>query len=322
MNLNPRLRAVTWPLSALAWIVLGVSLAGGQAISGDLTGTVVDPSGAAVNGATIEALNVATGQRVTTSTKSQGEYRFGQLPVGSYTLSVQAHGFRSTSVLNVPIELNKTNTANIRLEVGSASTTVEVSSETAPVDTTSAQLAATYDARLSEDMGLGSTGGASGGVLNLSLLSSGVTNSSGLGLGAGPSVGGQRPRDNNFTIEGVDNNNKSVTGNLAAVPNDAVQNFSVLENQFNAEFGHSSGGQFNTTIKSGTNSFHGSVYEYFRNRNLNAVDNYYVLQGLTHNPRYDSNRYGATLGGPIMQNKLFFFTNFERQPIGSTGTSG
>ena len=96
----------------------------------------------------------------------------------------------------------------------------------------------------------------------------------------------------------------------------------MLANQFNPEFGHSSGGQFNTTIKSGTNSFHGTLYEYFRNRNLNAVDNAFVLQGLTSNPRFDSNRYGATFGGPIFKNKLFFFTNFERQGISLTATAG
>jgi len=86
-------------------------------------------------------------------------------------------------------------------------------------------------------------------------------------------VGGQRPYNNNFTVEGVDNNNKSVTGNLITVPNDAVENFTLLANQFNTEFGHSSGGQFNTTIRVGRTLFHGSLYEYFRNRHLNAVDN-------------------------------------------------
>ena len=135
-------------------------------------------------------------------------------------------------------------------------------------------------------------------------------------------MGGQRPYNNNFTVEGVDNNNKAVTGNLITVPNDAVENFSLLANQFDTEFGHSSGGQFNTTIRSGTNAFHGSLYEYFRNRNLNAVDNAFVLQGLTSNPRFDSNRYGATFGGPIFKNKLFFFTNFERQGISLTATAG
>ena len=135
-------------------------------------------------------------------------------------------------------------------------------------------------------------------------------------------MGGQRPRDNNFTVEGVDNNNKRVTGALITVPPEAVENFTLLSNQFNAEFGHSSGGQFNTTVKSGTNSFHGSAYEYFRNRNLNAVDQTWVQQGLTTNPRFDSNRFGGTLGGPIIKNKLFFFTNFERNPVGFISVGG
>jgi TonB dependent receptor len=143
-----------------------------------------------------------------------------------------------------------------------------------------------------------------------------------MGDGVGPSVGGQRPRDNNFTVEGVDNNNKSVTGALITVPPEAVENFTLLSNQFNSEFGHSSGGQFNTTVKSGTNRFHGSVYEYFRNRNLNAVDETWVQQGLTTNPRFDANRYGGTFGGPIIKNKLFFFTNFERNPIGFISVGG
>jgi TonB dependent receptor len=159
-------------------------------------------------------------------------------------------------------------------------------------------------------------------VLNLSMLSPGVSNASALAAGSGPSVGGMRPRDNNFTVEGVDNNRKDITGPLITVPNDAVANFTVLENQFNTEFGHSSGGQFNTTVKSGTNSFHGSLYEYFENRNLNALDNYYVLQGLKKNPPLDNNRYGGTFGGPIVKKKLFFFTNFERQRFAFASTSG
>jgi len=301
---------------------LGIGTSYGQAISGELTGSVTDPSGAAVVGATVEASNAATGMKVSTTTKAQGTYRFVEMPVGTYTLTVRMSGFKTAS-FNVPVDLNKSNTANVRLELGSSTETVEVAAEAAPVDTSSAQLESLYNATMAADSGMAALGGASGGVLNLSMLSPGVTNANAMGLGAGPSVGGQRPRDNNFTIEGVDNNSKSVTGNLAAVPNDAVENFSLLENQFNSEFGHSSGGQFNVTIKTGTNSFHGSLYEYFRNRNMNAVDTYYsVQQGLTKNPRYDNNRYGGTFGGPIIKNKLFFFSDFEREPIGLVGTSG
>jgi len=321
MNTVSSLKRFAVVLATLAVFALVTISAFGQAIDGSLTGTVVDPSGAAVTGADVTALNVATGQRVNTVTHGLGGYRFNDLPVGTYNITVSAANFKTTTLTNIPVVLNATGTANVTLEVGTAATTVEVSGVAPPVDTTSAQLQTTYDSRYAQDLGMTATGGQGAGVLNLSMLSPGVTNANAMGDGMGPSVGGMRPRDNNFTVEGVDNNNKSVTGALISVPNDAVENFTLLENQFSAEFGHSSGGQFNTTIRSGTNGFHGSLYEYFRNRNLNAVDETFVQQGLTKNPRLDSNRYGATFGGPIIKNKLFFFTDFERQPVGLTGAA-
>lgn len=160
------------------------------------------------------------------------------------------------------------------------------------------------------------------GVLNLSLLSSGVASSGGVGAGTGPSVGGQRPRNNNFTIEGVDNNSKSVTGPLAYVPNDAVAEFSLLQNQVSPEFGHSSGGQFNTLIKSGTNSFHGAAYLYSQNRNFNAMDQATKNNGFKENQRFDDNRMGGQIGGPIFKNKLFFFGNLEYRPVGQASVPG
>ena len=305
----------------LSLILLSAGIAQGQAISGNLTGTVTDSTGAAVNGASVEAVNLGTGQKLTTTTRGSGEYVFTNLPVGNYRISVTSANFRTTTLENVPVELNKSGTANVQLQVGTSATTVEVSGVAPPVDTTTAQLQSNYNERISQDLGMTSNG-MGAGVLNLSLLSPGVSNASAMGDGMGPSVGGQRPRDNNFTVEGVDNNNKTVTGALIGVPNDSVQDFTLISNQFNSDFGHSSGGQFNTTIKSGTNTFHGSIYEYFRNRNLNAVDETWVQQGLTTNPRFDSNRYGFTLGGPIVKNKLFFFTDFERNPIGFISVGG
>jgi hypothetical protein len=315
-------RLLAFVLSLMGVLALATGIAYSQATSGNLTGTVVDSSGAAVNDATVEAVNVATGQKVSTTTRVAGEYRFGDLPAGTYKVTASATNFRTTTVNNVPVEINKTGTTNIRLDVGTSSTAVEVTGAAPPVDTSTAQLQTTYTERMSQDLGLTSAGGIGGGVLNLSMLSPGVSNASAMGLGAGPSVGGQRPRDNNFTVEGVDNNNKVVTGFLITVPPEAVENFTLLSNQFNSEFGHSSGGQFNTTVKSGTNSFHGSVYEYFRNRNLNAVDETWVQQQLTSNPRFDANRYGATFGGPLIKNKLFFFTNLERNPMGFISVGG
>jgi hypothetical protein len=302
-------------------MTLCVGIAFGQAISGNLVGTVTDASGAVVANAEVTATNVGTNALAVAHTNSTGEFRFDNLPVGTYKIMVKATGFR-TFVETTSVELNRTSTRNAMLTPGAAAETVEVSAAPPAIDTTTAQLQTTYDPQYSQDLGLTSAGGAGAGVLNLSLLSPGVTNGSSMGDGVGPSVGGQRPRDNNFTVEGVDNNNKSVTGALITVPPESVENFTLLSNQFNSEFGHSSGGQFNTTVKSGTNSFHGSAYEYFRNRNMNAVDQTWVQQGLTSNPRFDSNRFGGTLGGPILKNKLFFFTNFERNPVGFISVGG
>ena len=315
------LRTAIFALVSLVVVVTNAPGAFAQAISGNLVGTVLDSSSAVVPGATVSATKIDTGVVTTTTSNSTGAYHFENLPVGTYRIAVTSRSFK-TAVQQVDVVLNQTGTLNITLTPGATTETIEVSGVAATIDTTSAQLQSTYDNRYSQDLGITSAGGTGSGVLNLSLLSPGVAQVSSMGIGVGPSVGGQRPYNNNFTVEGVDNNNKAVTGNLISVPNDAVDNFTLLTNQFNTEFGHSSGGQFNTTIKSGTNSFHGSLYEYFRNRNLNAVDNAFVLQGFTSNPRFDSNRYGGTFGGPIIKNKLFFFTNFERQGISLTATAG
>jgi hypothetical protein len=314
-------KAMALGLLLAGLIAMCSGVAYGQAISGNLVGTISDSSSAVVTNASVEATKIDTGITTTTVSGNTGAYRFENLPAGTYRIAVKTTGFK-TAVQQVEVVLNQTGTLNFTLALGSTSETIEVSGVATTIDTTSAQLQTNYDSRYSQDLGISSTGGTGAGVLNLSLLSPGVTQSSSLGIGVGPSVGGQRPYNNNFTVEGVDNNNKAVTGNLITVPNDAVENFSLLANQYDTEFGHSSGGQFNTTIRSGTNAFHGSLYEYFRNRNLNAVDNAFVLQGLTSNPRFDSNRYGATFGGPIFKNKLFFFTNFERQGISLTATAG
>jgi hypothetical protein len=290
----------------------------GQAISGDLVGTVTDPTGAVVPNATVEAVNSATGVAATTKTNANGEYRFSNLPIGTYNITANSQGFAPTTVRDFRVDLNKTATAKLTLGTGQVTTTVEVSAEAPAIDTTTAQVQTTYEAVQAQNLPTAALGGANSGVLNLSLLSAGVASGGGIGAGSGPSVGGQRPRNNNFTVEGVDNNSKSVTGPLINIPNDAVSNFTVLQNQFSPEFGHSSGGQFNTVVMSGTNRLHGSAYEYFQNRNLNAVDYNLANQGIFTNPRFDSNRFGGTIGGPIIHNKWFFFFNGEYNPVGQS----
>jgi hypothetical protein len=302
----------------------------GQAISGNVVGTVTDSTGAAVTTADISATHVATGVVASAKPNGVGGYRFDNLLVGIYKISVKASGFRTVNV-QVEVQLNTTGTANVTLVPGATTETIEVSGEAPIIDTTTAQLQTTYENKQLQDLpttglGFSSLAGQNLGVLNLSLLDAGVGSTGGLGAGTGPSVGGQRPRDNNFTVEGVDNNDKGVTGPLIYVPSDAVGNFTVLQNQFNSEFGHSNGGQFNVVVKNGTNTFHGMAYEYFQNRNLNAIDQS-VANGTSpgqavKNPRFDSNRFGGQVGGPIFKNKLFFFANYEFAPLGQAAVPG
>src|SRR6202166_3922591 len=297
-------------------IVVAVSA---QVISADLVGTVLDKTGAGVPGATIEAVNSETGVKYNTEANESGEYRFNNLPVGTYSLSASSSNFATTTINNFQLELNKTSTLQITLEIRGAATSIEFSGAAPALDTTTAQITSTFDQKLAADLPVSSV---TGGVLNLSLLSAGVATGGGIGAGTGPSIGGQRPRNNNFTIEGVDNNDKAVTGPLVTIPNDAVAEFSVLQNQFTPDFGHSSGGQFNTIIKSGTNSFHGDAYIYSENRNFNAIDQSVINNGLTSNPPYDNNRMGGVFGGPIIKNKLFFFGALEYDPIGAASVLG
>jgi carboxypeptidase family protein len=307
-------------LAALAaMMTLLCSSAFSQSISGDLAGAIFDPTGGTIAGAAVTVKNVDTGVESSTKSTGAGQYHISNLPAGTYNVVVSATGFSTASVKGVAVELNQIGTANVTLQVGSTATTVEVSEAPPSVDTSSAQISTTFDSTQMADLPSASSGS---GIINLSLLTAGVSSSGGTGLGTGPSVGGQRPRNNNFTIEGIDNNSGSVTGPVVTIPNDAVAEFTLLQNQFSADFGHSSGGQFNQVVKSGTNMYHGSAYIYNENRNYDASDTLSATNGTPLHPRFDSNRFGGTAGGPIKKNKLFFFADYEYTPTGSVGTAG
>jgi len=304
----------------LLFVLLGLAAAFGQAIDANLVGTVVDATGATVPNATVEITHQATGTKTTTKTNAGGQYRLNNIPIGLYNLTATAAGFATSNLKNIDIQLSKTSTANISLQVGSVSTSVDVAEIGVVIDTTTAQLQSNFDARQIVNLPIIENANGLFGALNLSLLSAGVTSNGGVGQGTGPSVGGQRPMNNNFMIEGVDNNNKTVTGPLVYVPTEATAEFTLLQNQVGAEFGHSSGGQFNTVVKGGTNETHGSIYEYFQNRNLNAVDALYANQDIRSNPRYDQNKLGASIGGKLITDKLFYFGNVEYAPLGVGST--
>lgn len=288
-----------------------------------MVGAITDATGAAVAGAGVEAMNVATGVKTQAVANESGLYRIGNLLPGTYNITVNATGFTSTSLRGVAVESSKVSTANLTLQVGQVTTSVEVNSAPAVIDTTTASIQSTFSTTAARDLPIASIGI---GSANLSLLNAGVGSSQNLGVGEGPSVGGQRPYNNNFMVEGVDDNNKSVTGSLLrTIPNDAVSEFTVLQNQMSAEYGHSSGGQFNTILKGGTNEIHVTLYEYFQNRNLNAIDQQVQNSAIANgdrpsNPRFDSNRFGGSIGGPIIKNKLFYFGLLEYNPVGASST--
>ncbi|MGA8538593.1 MAG: TonB-dependent receptor, partial [Terriglobales bacterium] len=316
MHIHPRYRCFV--LVLLLSVPLGwVRFASAQAISGDIVGRVADNSGAAVVGARLTAKAVDTGVLTTTTTNDRGEFHFVNLAIGKYNVTIEAQGFAAKQVNDLAVLLNQQVTLDVSLLPSTVKTVVEVSEAGVTIDTTTAQLESTFDNHEMATLPAASQGS---GVLNLALLNAGVSSTGGLGSGSGgPSVSGQRAYNNNFTVEGVDNNNKNNPGPVATVPNDAVASLSVLQNQFSPEFGHSNGGQFNTVVISGTNSFHGRAYEYFQNRNLNGID---ALCQCSKNPRYDNNRFGGQVGGPIIKDKLFFFQNLEYNPNGFEGSLG
>ena len=305
-------------LAMLALVLAYGSAALGQATTGQIVGSVADSTGALLPCAKVVAMNVNTGVSYPATASSKGEFSIFNVLTGTYDITASASGFAPSTTKDFTVDVNKTSTADFKLAASGASTSVEVTSE-APValDTTTSQLQQTYTSKEIADLPI-----SAAQPLNLAFLAPGVTSTGGLGEGAGPSIAGQRSRNNSFMVDGADNNNKNVTGPLVNVQDDAVDEFTLLQNVFNAEFGHSNGGQFNISMKSGTNSFHGAVFEYFQNRNLNALDNSQKLGGITSQPRYDDNRYGGQFGGPIKKGKLFFFGDFEQQPDGQAGASG
>src|SRR6202162_2801351 len=192
-------------MAILALSLIIVVAVSAQVISADLVGTVLDKTGAGVPGATIEAINSETGVKYNTEANESGEYRFNNLPVGTYSLTASSSNFASTTINNFQLELNKTSTLQITLEIRGTATSIEVSGAAPALDTTTAQITSTFDQKLAADLPVSSV---TGGGLNLSLFGAGGATGGGIGAGTGPSIGGQRPRNNNFTIEGVDNNDK------------------------------------------------------------------------------------------------------------------
>ncbi|HME08750.1 MAG TPA: TonB-dependent receptor [Bryobacteraceae bacterium] len=295
-----------------------------QATDSTIVGVVTDSTGSGIPGAAITALNKQTGVKYTTVTNNSGEYRLNDVPLGNYDVSATSSGFATATVTGAELQLNRTATVNLTLAVGTVSTSVEVTGAAAAIDTSTAQLQSTFGAKQAVDLPIAGKSAVAGGagIYNLSLLGAGVASSGGVGQGVGPSVSGQRPDANSFNLDGVANDDHYDPAPQIYVSNEAISQFTLLQNQFGAEFGGAAGGIFNAVVKTGTNSVHGSIYDYNQNRMYNAIDQQTLRAGNTTNPRFDLNRLGATVGGPIIKDRLFYFGNYEYTPLGQAGVPG
>ena len=283
-----------------------------QGTTGTLRGQVLDPAGAVVPNVEVTVTNQETGVAVKVTTTSAGTYAVPTLIPGLYKITVEAKGFKSFVKKDVSVIANQDNVADAQVELGAATETIEVTGGAVEVQTTSSSLNNSFDAR-SVDLPSGA-GTLNGSLLNLAVLAPNVIAQPGGVTGIGGSVGGTRPRDNNFTVDGVDDNNLGVTGNNSTVIPDAVSEFNLTTNQFSAEYGHSAGGQFSLVTKTGTNTWHGSGEWYNQNRNYNSLDNLTkssIPSIIPGQPAYDNNRAGGTIGGPIVKNKFFVFGAYE-----------
>ena len=313
-----------------------------QQTAGNVRGVVKDPTGAVVPNAKVTILDKKTNTSQNTSGTGSGEYEFKNLPVGDYQVTVEVGGFKTLTLNDVRVQLNQTTDVTANLEVGVTGEMVEVSAGGAElVDTTTTNLAKGFNARQVVDLAQTATGA---GIYNLALIAPNVSTSGGVGVGTGGSVGGQRPRNNNFVVDGIDNNDKAVTGPQVYISPESVAEFSLLANQYSAEFARSTGGQFITVTKSGTNNFHGTAYAFFRNRHLNALDTQDKLKGIRRCytvgddaclPRSDYGRAGFNVGGPLYlprfgeggspvvggKDRLFFFAGYERLQTGNAASA-
>jgi hypothetical protein len=337
-KVTPSPRIVGHIITILTALTLLSAAAFAQQTTGNVRGLIKDPTGAVVASAKVTILDKNTNNSITTQSTGSGEYEFKNLLAGDYQITVEAAGFKKITLTDVRVQLNQTTDVGVTLEVGVQNDVIEVSAGGAElVDTTTTNLAKGFSSRQVVELAQTSTGA---GIYNLALIAPNVSTSGGVGVGMGGAVGGQRPRNNNFVVDGIDNNDKSVTGPQVYISPDSVAEFSLLSNQYSAEFARSTGGQFITVTKSGTNEFHGTGYANFRNRHLNALDNQDILKGIkrcytvgdaTCIPRNDYGRFGFNVGGPLYlptfgqggkstlggKDRLFFFAGYERLQTGA-----
>jgi hypothetical protein len=313
-----------WVLFIL--LIAAWSTAGAQVTTADIVGTVTDPTGALVPNAKVTLINVDTQIQRNGSTNSTGDFQFTLLPVGHYTLTVMASGFKTANTSGIAVEAGDHDRSDVHLTTGVQNETVSVEAETPLLQAENATVSSTVTAKAVQDLPLNGRN-----FVQLVQLVPGANEGPGNGLTSGGrpddrrstsgfSVNGQDDTLNNWIIDGMDDNER-VIGSTGVKPNvEGIQEITVETNSYAAEAGRTAGGVVSIITRSGTNQFHGTAYEFFRNDILDARN---VQQTTGRKPELRQNQYGGSVGGPILHDKAFFFGDYEgfRQVAGITYTS-
>src|SRR5215471_8425438 len=314
---NMRLRRILSLYLALAGTLAA------QGISGSFTGSVSDSTGAVIQAASVTATSTESGRSWRTVTNDAGVYNLTTIPPGTYTLTVEAAGFKRLVTNNISLEVNQTARLDLKLEVGAVAETVEVKGLAPVLQTESTQLGSVISGNTTVNLPLNGRN-----FVQLTLLAPGVvtydfnTFTSGSTGGGQPLVNGNRAQANNYRLDGLDAN-ETEDNVIAYSPNvDAIQEFKLITTNPPAEYGNSMGGIINTTLKSGTNQYHGSAFEFLRNDKLNSNT---WFGNATRLPRthFNQNIFGGTFGGPIKRNRLFFFADYQGwdRALGTTNSA-
>ena len=296
----------------------------GQEVTASIVGTVTDSSGAPIKGAVVKATDIERGTVWSAETNDTGSYNLLRLAIGNYAVKVTAPGFDTAVYPPFALVLNQTARVDVQLKVGKISETVEVTGAAPLLQTESTDISTHIDHEVLENAPL-----LTRNYGQLTLLTPGAVSTNPGSFTSGqntfqvgrPYINGNREQTSNYILDGIDNNQND-NNEVAYSPSpDAIQEFNLITQNPSAEFGNFLGGIVNTTIKSGTNAYHGSAFEFWRNDKLNANS---WANGLTDTPKaaLHFNQFGATLGGPIIKNRLFFFVDYQglRNPNGSTQT--
>jgi len=305
-----------WVASLVIFLLLGgfsTAAYAQSAGSGSLSGTILDGKGGVIPGVSVTARNEGTGIEFPTSTNEAGLFIFPALPVGAYDLATEKSGFATLSQKGIHVDVGSKVNLDLTLPLASIQSTIEITAETPVIETTRTQVSSTVNEVSIQNLPVNGRN-----FEDFVLLTPGVTKDSRQG---DISFAGQRGTLNSLLVDGADDNNTffgQTTGRIGSgrapyqFSQDAVQEFQVNSSSYTAEIGRAGGAVINVVTKSGTNQFHGTVFEYFRDRSLNAND---LINKINHKLKspYHFNQFGGTLGGPVVKDKIFFFFNYDGQ---------